>query len=115
MKNISQLLDLLGSDKDLLLNHICKTIPKETRHLPSSNHLDDCFLPSNRNNQTIRSLNQLYQNGRLSNTGYLSILPVDQGIEHTAGSAFAPNPIYFDPENIIKLAIESGCKVDSSF
>ncbi len=114
MKNISQLLDLLGSDKDLLLNHICKTIPKETLHLPNPNHLDACFLSSNRNNQTIRSLNQLYQNGRLSNTGYLSILPVDQGIEHTAGSAFAPNPMYFDPENIIKLAIESGCNAVAS-
>ncbi len=114
MKNISQLLDLLGSDKDLLLNHICKTIPKETLHLPSANHLDACFLSSNRNNQTIRSLNQLYQHGRLSNTGYLSILPVDQGIEHTAGSAFAPNPMYFDPENIIKLAIESGCNAVAS-
>ncbi len=114
MKTLTQLLDLLGSDKDLLLNHICKTIPKETLHLPSSNHLDDCFLSSNRNNQTIKSLNQLYQHGRLSNTGYLSILPVDQGIEHTAGSAFATNPMYFDPENIIKLAIESGCNAVAS-
>ncbi|MBC7525266.1 MAG: class I fructose-bisphosphate aldolase, partial [Flavobacterium sp.] len=114
MKNISQVLDLLGSDKDLLLNHICKTIPKETLHLPNPDHLDDCFLSSNRNNQTIKSLNQLYQHGRLSNTGYLSILPVDQGIEHTAGSAFAPNPMYFDPENIIKLAIESGCNAVAS-
>jgi fructose-bisphosphate aldolase, class I len=114
MKNINQLLDLLGSDKDLLLNHICKTILKETLHLPNPTHLDECFMPSNRNNQTIKSLNQLYQNGRLSNTGYLSILPVDQGIEHTAGSAFATNPMYFDPENIIKLAIESGCNAVAS-
>ncbi len=114
MENISQLLDLLGSEKDSLLNHICKTIPKATLHLPSPTHLDDCFLSSNRNGQTLRSLAQLYQHGRLSNTGYLSILPVDQGIEHTAGSAFAPNPMYFDPENIIKLAIESGCNAVAS-
>ncbi len=114
MKNTTQLLDLLGSEKDSLLNHICQTIPKETLHLPSPTHLDYCFLSSNRNAQTIRSLAQLYQHGRLSNTGYLSILPVDQGIEHTAGSAFAPNPKYFDPENIIKLAIESGCNAVAS-
>lgn len=114
MKTALQLLDLLGSEKDSLLNHVCKTILKETLHLPSQTHLDDCFLPSNRNAQTIRSLAQLYQNGRLSNTGYLSILPVDQGIEHTAGSAFAPNPMYFDPENIIKLAIEAGCNAVAS-
>ncbi len=114
MKNISQLLDLLGTEKDLLLNHECQTISKNLLHLPSPTHLDDCFLSSNRNGQTLRSLNQLYQNGRLSNTGYLSILPVDQGIEHTAGSAFAPNPMYFDPKNIIKLAIESGCNAVAS-
>jgi fructose-bisphosphate aldolase, class I len=114
MKNITQLLDLLGSEKDTLLYHICKTIPKGTLHLPSSNHLDNCFLNSNRNAQTLRSLAQLYQHGRLSNTGFLSILPVDQGIEHTAGSSFAPNPIYFDPENIVKLAIEASCNAVAS-
>ena len=114
MKNITQLLDLLGTERDTLLNHVCQTIPKNLLHLPSPTHLDDCFLPSNRNGQTLRSLAQLYQHGRLSNTGYLSILPVDQGIEHTAGSSFAPNPMYFDPENIIKLAIESGCNAVAS-
>ncbi len=114
MKNISQLIELLGSEKDLLLNHVCKNVPKESIHLPSPTHLDTCFLPSNRNSQTIRSLNQIYQHGRLSNTGFLSILPVDQGVEHTAASSFAPNPIYFDPENIIKLAIESGCNAVAS-
>ncbi len=114
MKNITELLDLLGEDQDSLLNHVCKTIPQNLLHLPNKRHLDDCFLPSNRNGQTLRSLAQLYQHGRLSNTGYLSVLPVDQGIEHTAGSSFSPNPIYFDPENIIKLAIESGCNAVAS-
>ena len=114
MKNITDLLSLIDNEKDDLINHICQTIPKESLHLPSSSHLDNCFLPSNRNSQTLRSLAQLYQHGRLSNTGYLSILPVDQGIEHTAGSSFAPNPMYFDPENIVKLAIEAGCNAVAS-
>ena len=114
MKNISQLLDLIGSDSDFLLNHTCQTIPKKEIHLPSPTHLDDCFSLSNRSAQTLRSLAQLYNHGRLAGTGYLSILPVDQGIEHTAGSAFAPNPIYFDPENIVKLAIQAGCNAVAS-
>ena len=114
MKDVSQLLALLGDEKDALLTHACKTISKEQLHLPNSFQLDSVFLDSNRNAQTIRSLTQLYHHGRLSNTGYLSILPVDQGIEHTAGSSFAPNPIYFDPENIIKLAIEAGCNAVAS-
>jgi len=114
MKDINQLLALLGNEKDFLLNHVCKTIPKKDIHLPSSSHIENNFLQSNRNAQTIRSLTQLYNHGRLSGTGYLSILPVDQGIEHTAGSSFAPNPIYFDPENIIKLAIEAGCNAVAS-
>jgi fructose-bisphosphate aldolase, class I len=114
MKNITQLLALLGTEKDYLLTHICQTVPKNQLHLPDSNHLDSCFLPSNRSNQTLRSLAQMYQHGRLGGTGYLSILPVDQGIEHTAGSSFAPNPMYFDPENIVKLAIEAGCNAVAS-
>ncbi|WP_281299173.1 class I fructose-bisphosphate aldolase [Flavobacterium limnophilum] len=114
MKDISQLLALLGNEKDPLLNHVCETIPKDQIHWPNSSHIDTVFLQSNRNAQTIRSLNQIYQNGRLSNTGYLSILPVDQGIEHTAGSSFSPNPIYFDPENIIKLGLEAGCNAVAS-
>jgi fructose-bisphosphate aldolase, class I len=114
MKNINQLLALLGDEKDYLLTHICQTVAKNHLHLPDSKHLDNCFLPSNRNNQTLRSLAQMYQHGRLGGTGYLSILPVDQGIEHTAGSSFAPNPLYFDPENIIKLAIEAGCNAVAS-
>ena len=114
MKDISQLLALLGNERDLLLNHVCKTISKNQIHWPNSSHIDTVFLQSNRNAQTIRSLTQLYNHGRLSNTGYLSILPVDQGIEHTAGSSFSPNPIYFDPENIIKLGIEAGCNAVAS-
>lgn len=114
MNDISQLLALLGNEKDLLLNHVCKAITKDQIYLPEPLHIDNIFLQSNRNGQTIRSLTQLYQNGRLSSTGYISILPVDQGIEHTAGSSFSPNPIYFDPENIIKLAIEAGCNAVAS-
>jgi class I fructose-bisphosphate aldolase len=76
--------------------------------------ISDTFLQSNRNGQTIRSLTQIYNHGRLSGTGYLSILPVDQGIEHTVGSSFAPNTMYFDPENIVKLAIEAGCNAIAS-
>lgn len=114
MKNISHLLELLQDEREYLLNHICQAVPKESIHLPSAIHNDNLFLQSNRNLQTIRSLNQIYQNGRLGGSGYLSILPVDQGVEHTAGSSFSKNPIYFDPENIVKLAIESGCNAVAS-
>jgi len=114
MKKISELLDILGNEKDSLLNHVCETIPHNQIHLPSKEHIDNYFMQSNRNAQTLRSLSQLYKNGRLSDTGYLSILPVDQGVEHTAGSSFAPNPIYFDPENIIKLAIAAQCNAVAS-
>jgi class I fructose-bisphosphate aldolase len=100
---------LLGTSAEDLLTHECKTIDKSLLHLPSPDSLDQIFVPSNRNLQVLKSLSALYNHGRLAHTGYLSILPVDQGIEHTAGASFAPNPIYFDPENIIKLAIEGGC------
>jgi fructose-bisphosphate aldolase, class I len=102
-------LELLGNKAEMLLSHQCKTIDKSTIHLPSPTHVDDIWVNSNRNNQVLRSLQTLLNHGRLSGTGYCSIFPVDQGIEHSGGSAFAPNPIYFDPENIIKLAIEGGC------
>lgn len=114
MKDLCQLLDLLGDEKDSLLNHVCTKITKEHIHFPNPNHIETHFLQSNRKAQSIRSLTQLYNHGRLSNTGYLSILPVDQGIEHTAGSSFSPNPIYFDPENIVKLALEAGCNAVAS-
>ncbi|WP_157485481.1 class I fructose-bisphosphate aldolase [Flavobacterium sp. ACAM 123] len=113
MAGIHRLMELLGPEKDFLLNHMCKTITKDQIHIPHPDPTDS-FLQSNRNGQTIRSLTQLYNHGRLGGTGYLSILPVDQGIEHTAGSSFAPNPMYFDPENIVKLAIEAGCNAIAS-
>src|SRR6201990_1942088 len=101
--------DLLGKDAESLLTHKSKTISKESLHLPGPDFVGRIFEQSNRSIQTLRSLQTLFGTGRLSDTGYLSILPVDQGIEHSAGASFAKNPIYFDPENIIKLAIEGGC------
>ena len=106
--------ELLGNSANDLLNHTCKTISKEHLHLPASDFVDRIFSQTNRNPQVLRSLNQLYNHGRLSGTGYMSILPVDQGIEHSAGASFAPNPIYFDSENIVKLAIEGGCNAVAS-
>ncbi len=99
---------------DYLLNHSSNTIDKSRLHQPGPDFIERIFEPSNRNIPTLRSLRALYGHGRLADTGYLSILPVDQGIEHTAGSSFAPNPDYFDPENIIKLAIEGGCNAVAS-
>jgi class I fructose-bisphosphate aldolase len=112
---VQQITELLGEERaKYLLQHQSNTIKKEQLHLPSSNFVDDVFAPSNRNIQTIKSLQQIYNSGRLAGTGYVSILPVDQGIEHSAGASFAPNPIYFDPENIVKLAIEGGCNAVAS-
>jgi fructose-bisphosphate aldolase, class I len=108
------LTELLGSQAENLLNHTCKTISKELIHLPGNDFVDRVFQQTNRNPQVLRSLSQLYNTGRLSNTGYMSILPVDQGIEHSAGASFAPNPLYFDSENIVKLAIEGGCNAVAS-
>jgi len=99
----------LGDEAQALLSHECTTIPKESLHLPGPDFLDRVFVASDRNNRVLGNLQWLYNHGRLGGTGYLSILPVDQGVEHTAGSSFAPNPLYFDPENIVKLAIEGGC------
>ncbi|MCB2407340.1 class I fructose-bisphosphate aldolase [Hymenobacter lucidus] len=99
----------LSAETEALLQHECKTISRELLHAPGPDFLDRCFVPSSRPPQVLRSLGQLYNHGRLAGTGYMSILPVDQGIEHTAGSSFGPNPMYFDPENIIKLALEGGC------
>ncbi|HLR36639.1 MAG TPA: class I fructose-bisphosphate aldolase [Chitinophagaceae bacterium] len=106
--------DLLGDKADYLLNHECKTIDKSTLSHPSPSHVDDIWINSNRNNQTLNSIQQLLGHGRLADTGYISIFPVDQGIEHGGGAAFAPNPMYFDPENIIKLAIEADCSAVAS-
>lgn len=107
---LQQVEQLLGAEKlKYLLDHKSETISKEQLHLPSGDFVDKIWLQSNRSIQTIRSLQTLYGHGRLANTGFLSILPIDQGLEHTAGASFAPNPMYFDPENVIKLAIEGGC------
>ena len=107
--------ELLGEDKaKLLLDYQTPKIDKNMLHLPSGNFVSDIYAQTNRNIPTLRSLEQLYGTGRLKNTGYMSILPVDQGIEHSAGASFAPNPIYFDSENIVKLAIESGCNAVAS-
>jgi len=105
---------LLGDDADSLLNHVSKTIPKENIHLPGGDFIDRVWMNSDRTPSVLRSLQTLNDNGRLRGTGYLSILPVDQGIEHSAGASFAPNPMYFDPENIVKLAIEGGCNAVAS-
>ncbi len=111
MINIEQ---YLGADARSLLDHQCKTIPKDQLHLPGPDFVQRVFAPSDRPTPVLRSLQQLFGAGRLAGTGYLSILPVDQGIEHSAGASFAPNPAYFDPENIVKLAIEGGCNAVAS-
>ena len=114
MLSYSELQSILADKAEYLLGHDCQTISKDRLHLPSSTFVDDIFGSSNRNNQVLRNLQSIYNHGRLSGTGYVSILPVDQGIEHSAGSSFAPNPDYFDPENIINLAIEGGCNAVAS-
>ncbi len=108
---MSKVIDFLGNEANELLGYKCTGIPKETLELPGSDFVDRVFAGSDRNNNVLKHLNWLYCHGRLAGTGYMSILPVDQGIEHSAGASFAPNPIYFDPENIVKLAIEGGCNV----
>jgi class I fructose-bisphosphate aldolase len=110
----NKIIEILGEKADGLLNHTCNTVNTTAIHTPSPNHIDEIWVNSNRNNQVLRSLQALLQHGRLGNTGFCSILPVDQGVEHSAGSAFAVNPIYFDPENIIKLAIDGGCNAVAS-
>ena len=106
--------ELLGSEAKNLLEHQCKTIPKESLHLPGPDHIDRCFIHSDRTANVLKNLQSMFDHGRLGGTGFLSILPVDQGIEHSAGASFAPNPEYFDPENIVKLAIEGGCNAFAS-
>lgn len=105
----SEIQKLLGTSAESLLKHVCKTVGKDKLHIPGSDWVDRIFGISDRNIRVLRSLQTLYGTGRLANTGYLSLLPVDQGIEHTAGASFAPNPEYFDSENIIRLAIDGGC------
>src|SRR5215510_3904813 len=111
---IGKIQEILGSDAENLLSHQCKTISKESLHLPGPDFVDRVHLVSDRPTRSLVSLKQLFDNGRLAGTGYVSILPVDQGIEHSAGASFAPNPSYFVPENIVKLAIEGGCNAVAS-
>lgn len=105
----NKVIEILGDKAVYLLEHTSTAIDKSSLHLPSPTYIDEIWVNSNRSNQVLRSLQSLLNYGRLAGTGYCSIFPVDQGIEHSAGSAFSPNPIYFDPENIIKLAVEAGC------
>ena len=111
---VDKIAEYLGDSADYLLNHTSTTIPKENLALPGSDFAERVWMHSDRSPQVIRSLQQIYDNGRLAGTGYVSILPVDQGIEHSAGASFAPNPAYFDPANIIELAIEGGCNAVAS-
>lgn len=107
---------LLGDKADSLLRHESKTIPKDLLHLPGPDFVDRVFAVSDRNQRVLNNLNWIYNTGRLAGTGYVSILPVDQGVEHSAGASFAKNPMYFDPENIVRLALEGGCNsVASTF
>jgi len=112
--NIDKIVELLGEKSSFLLNHKCSTVSKEHLHLPGPDFIERVFYHSNRSPQVLRGLQSMYNHGRLAGSGYLSILPVDQGIEHSAGASFAPNPIYFDPENIVKLAIEGGANAVAS-
>ncbi len=113
MTSIDKIAELLGNDASLL-EHRCQTIPKEQLHLPGSDFVDRVFIPSDRSPNVLRNFQSILNTGRLGGSGYVSILPVDQGIEHSAAASFAPNPIYFDPENIVKLAIEGGCNAVAS-
>jgi len=110
----NHIIDLLGDKADYMLGHVCKGIPRESIHVPGPDFVDRVWIQSDRNPRVLRSLQTLFNHGRLAGTGHLSILPVDQGVEHTGGASFAPNPEYFDPENIVKLAMEGGCNAVAS-
>lgn len=112
--SLKKIESLLGDQAAYLLNHECKTVSKADLHEPGPDFVDRIFIPSNRNNNVLINLQRIYNHGRLSGTGYVSILPVDQGIEHSGGASFAPNPMFFDPENIVRLAIEGGCNAVAS-
>ncbi len=111
---LEKIVGWLGGEADFLLNHKCKTVPREMLFAPSPDFVDRVFLPSDRPPAVLRNMQLLFNTGRLAGSGYLSILPVDQGVEHSGGASFAPNPIYFDPENIVKLALEGGCNAVAS-
>jgi fructose-bisphosphate aldolase, class I len=110
----TRLEELLGDEASTLLDHECRTIPAADLHLPGPDFVDRVWLQSDRSTNVLRNLEWVRHSGRLSGTGYVSILPVDQGIEHSGGASFAPNPAYFDPENLIRLAIEGGCNAVAS-
>ncbi len=112
--NIGQIRDILGDSADNFLNHKCETIAADRLHLPGPNFVDEIFAHTDRTPRVLGALQQMYNTGRLGGTGYLSILPVDQGIEHSAAASFAPNPEMFDPEAIVRLAIEGGCNAVAS-
>jgi len=114
MSHIKAIQDLLGAEGESLLRHTCKGVPKERLHLPGPDFVDRTFAASDRSPAVLRSLQQILGHGRLAGTGYISILPVDQGIEHSAGASFAKNPAYFDPANIVELAMEGGCNAVAS-
>jgi fructose-bisphosphate aldolase, class I len=114
VSQLSEIEAILGEDASSLLQHQCKTIPKTALHLPGPDYVERSLGGSDRPTRVLSSLQALINNGRLAGTGYVSILPVDQGIEHSAGASFAPNPAYFDPENIVKLAIDGGCNAVAS-
>lgn len=111
---MDKIVEILGDDAKDLLEHKCDTIPKDMLHLPGPDFIDRVFSASDRPNAVLRNFQAVFNHGRLAGTGYLSVLPVDQGLEHSAGASFAPNPLYFDPENIVKLAIEGNCNAVAS-
>ena len=110
----TQILELLGADAEALLSHECRGIPRDMLHLPGPDFVDRVMAQTDRSPVVLRNMQAILDTGRLAGSGYVSILPVDQGIEHSAGASFAPNPIYFDPGNIVKLAIEGGCNAVAS-
>jgi len=112
--NYNDIVSLIGKEGEELFSHTCQTITKENLYLPGADFMERVLVHSNRNIQTLCSLGRVFNAGRLAGTGYLSILPVDQGVEHSAGASFSVNPMYFDPENIVKLAIEGGCNAVAS-
>src|SRR5688500_19839346 len=114
MSDFARIQELLGDDAERLLSFTCKGIPKEQIHLTGPDHVERNFVPTDRNPQVLVNLARIYDHGRLAGTGYLSILPVDQGIEHSAAASFAPATQYFDPQNIVQLAVEGGCNAVAS-
>jgi len=114
LTSLDRIEEILGAEADSLLQHHSQTVAKEHLHLPGPDFVDRVWIGSDRNPRVLRSLQSLFAGGRLAGTGYLSILPVDQGVEHSGGASFAPNPEYFDGENIVRLAIEGGCNAVAS-